>query len=258
MTSQSERIKPEPTWREVRLWRIALLFGIIVGSFAALAASFIAVMWLIAPYRLLHQLAHAEPTAWGVPTPVSDARVAALSGSQLQKFGCSFQVPWETVEREYDFGSAVFLQFRDGARLTLMNPDQIVKSYADLARSGPKERAEYVKLLGEDAIHSSYDLVSVSLRAKPSDVRWWNSRPSHLQTAMRLFEKELVLSDFRSVHPLATSLIRGFQLDRRNGEDFQLLLFDAKDRQYEIDLFGNRERRNDTGSGERRIRFSCH
>jgi hypothetical protein len=239
MLSQTEPTKPKPAWREVRIWRVALLFFLIVGSLAALAATILAVMWIVAPYRLLHQLAHTEPTAWKVPTPLSDTRVAAAAGSRIQKFGCLFQVPWERVEREYDFGSAVFLQFRDGAPLTLMNPDQTVKSYADLAKTGPKERAEFVKLFGKDAIRSNYDLVSASLRAKPSDVRWWNSRRSHLQTAMRLIEKELVLIDFRSVHPLAATSIRGFQLDRTNGEDFQLLLFDAKNRQYEIDLFGN-------------------
>jgi hypothetical protein len=240
VTSRTDQQKPRPHWREVKLHRVVLLFVIVVGGLWALAAATGFVIWFIRPYVIVGEFFRGESFLDNVPAPLKDTSVATLTGLRIEKYGCSFQVPWDTIEKQYDSGSVALLDFRGGAGLMLISPDDGVQSFADMAKKGPQEHAAFAALVGEDAIRSSYDLDRAALYARPSDVRWWNSRHAHIQLIELLVEKDvLLMSSFPTAHPLATTSVRGFQFDGKDGQRFRLFLFDAKDRKYEIDLRSN-------------------
>lgn len=239
MTTQAEQRKPKPNWREVRLHRVALALAIILSAvwLAPFPVHFIA--WYTYPYEFVLEISR-DPLVWITPTPLPDTQVATLTGLRVQKFGFSFQVPWENVEPQtHDSDYVEFLDFEGGTHLMLENPDRSLKSLADLAKVEPTQRTSFAALLGADAIRSSFDLDSAALNAKPSDVHWWNSRSMQARSFMLLNEKWMLLMGFQSVHAVASSSIRGFQFDGKNGKHCKLLLFDAKDRQYEIELLGD-------------------
>jgi hypothetical protein len=232
--------KPKPHWREVQLHRVALLFVIVVGGLWALAAAASFVVWFVSPYVILRQFSRGEPFLANAPSPLNDTSVATLTGLRIEKYGCSFQLPWDTLEKQYGSGSVTFLDFRGGAGLMLIGPDDGVQTFADMAKKGPEQHAAFAALVGEDAIRSNYDLDRAALYARPSDVRWWNSRHAHIQLFELMIQKEvLLMSSFPAAHPLAAGSVRGFQFDGKDGRAFRLLLVDAQDRRYELDLRSN-------------------
>lgn len=236
MTAQTDPTRPRPHWREVKLHRVALLFVLIVGGLYALGALVSLGIWFIQPYVMVGEFFPGESSLGNVPTPLSDTGVAKLTGPRIEKYGCSFQVPWDNVEKQYDGQSVAMIDFRDGG-VMLVDPDDPLQSFADMARKGPQEHAAFAALLGENAIRSNYDLDRAVLYARPGDVRWWNSRRAHVQIFELMVQKSVLLtSAFPAAHPVATASVRGFQFDSKGGRAIRLLLFDARDRKYEIDL----------------------
>jgi hypothetical protein len=233
----SAATKAKTHWREVKLRRVALLFVIIVGGSYAVAAAARFAIWFIQPWVIAGEFTRGQSTLDNVPTPLKDTSISTLTGLRIEKYGCSFQVPWDSIEKQYVSGSVAFVNFSVGTRLMLRGPDDAVPSFADMAKHGPKEHAALAALFGEDAIRSNYDLDHAALYARPSDVRWWNSRRVHVQQFELLMQKSILLtSNFPTAHPLATASVRGFQFDGKDRRSVRLLLFDGKDRRYQIDL----------------------
>jgi hypothetical protein len=237
VTSQTDQQKPKPHWREVKLRRVALLFVIIVGGLAALKEAADFAIWFIQPYLIDGKFGLDKPFLESVRTPLKETGTATLTGVRIEEYGCSFQVPWNSIEMQYGSGSVTIVRFSGRAGLMLKGPEDSVGSFPDIAKEGPKEHASMAALFGEDAIRSNYHMVRAALYARPSDVRWWNSRRAHIRLFELLVQKDMLLmSSFPTAHPLATAFVRGFQFDDTNDRGTHLLLFDAKDRQYEIDL----------------------
>jgi hypothetical protein len=240
MTPPTEQKNPRPHWREVKLHRVVLLFILIVGGIFVLRQAVGFANWFIQPYLIAGKFGMDKPFLERVPAPLNDTSIATLTGMSIQRYGCSFQVPWDSIEKQYSSDYVAVLRFSGGASLMLTSPDDPVLPFAEIAKKGPQEHAAMAALFGENAIRSDYDLVRAALYARPSDVRWWNSRSAHVRIFELMGQKGiLLLTNSPTAHPLATASVRGFQFDAMDRGGVRLLLFDTKDRRYEIDLFDN-------------------
>ena len=241
-TAQTEQKKRKPHWHEVKLRRVVMLLAIVFASLFAIAGG---LQFVETVFVIPHEISawqKSVPSFESLPTPLHDQQIATLAGIRVERYGYSVQVPWNAIVRESQSDSSDWLLFRAATTdvsMELTDPDRALPDFIDIAKQSPKDWAEFTAIMGQDAMRSNFDLTQVALSARPENVHWWNSRRSRSRSNMLLMVKVLVAHEARSIYPVAGNSVRGWQFGDAGNPELRLLLFDAQDRQYQIDLSGN-------------------
>jgi len=97
------------------------------------------------------------------------------------------------------------------------------------------------RILGAKTLSSNYDLMAAAVQSRPNDVKWWNSRVQLTGSLLLHMQKDMELVKFKSIHPVASGSVRGFQFGDPDVAPYsvRLELFDNYDRHYQIVLNGS-------------------
>lgn len=223
-------------WREVKLRRVIALLAICCGGLWLLYAGFAIVEWTVRPWLLARWADQSSQHLNTLPAPLPDTTVATLTGARIDHFGYSIQLPWTQIARDRTHPGMDFISLAGRGGVMLKDPTDPSASLTDMAKQSPAARAELEKLVSARDLQSGYAEMAAELAATPQDVHWWNSRHAHLRSYMLLMQKSMLLMPSVRVHPVAANSIRGFQFGDPSDETIHLILFDAKDRRYEIFL----------------------
>jgi hypothetical protein len=174
------------------------------------------------------------------PTPLKDMTVERLSGPRIERFGFSFQVPWNEMLTNHSGKDAASLGFEGGAAVLLFDPASAVDGAKIERGTTDKDHALMNLVLGTKALSSNYDLMAAAVQATPNDVKWWASRVHNTGSLLLLENKNMDLVDVNSIHPVTAGAVRGFQFGDPDTAPYvvSLKLFDSSDRQYWILITG--------------------
>jgi hypothetical protein len=175
-----------------------------------------------------------------LPTPLLDTSVAELKGLRIEKFGFSFQVPWNDVNRDSTATTGAAIFFKDGAGLLLFDPSSGVNAVEILKGNTTGQTELMTKVLGSQALSSNYELMAAEVLATPADVKWWVGRVRNTRNITLLMNKGMNLGDANTIHRISGKDVRGFQYGDPGLAPFlvRLSLFDTLDRQDEIVISG--------------------
>lgn len=190
---------------------------------------------LIACYIAQHSFADGENLSI-VPTPPPNTGTATLTGLRVKTFSFSFQVPWQKIDNRRKFKALDTMSFKDGASVMIFNPSTEVDTLAILKGKNGDDRALLQNLLGPASAQSNYGLLSTALATVPAQSKWWKPLSNNVRIMTLLGIKSMDMHRCRSIHPIAANSLRGFQFDDPDAEVVHLVLFDQRDRKYEITL----------------------
>lgn len=196
--------------------------------------------WMVWHFNRQFNEEHANLSI--IATSLKDSTIAALSGTRIEKFGYSFQVPWAAVENEHAGKEVVSLRFNKGcAALLVFDPSSAIDGARLMQGSTARDHSIMNRILGAKTLSSNYDLMAAAVRARPDDVKWWNSRVQLAGSLIMLVQKSTDLVDVDSIHPVAIGSVRGFQFGDSDTAPYfvRLELFDNSDRHYRIWINGN-------------------
>ena len=233
--------RPELKWWQVR-WgffgrgakRIGLWLAIALAAGWTLMAAGRYIYGFFAPWYLI-QDEGKEPSAWVVPTPLSDQSVAQLTGTRVEAYGYSIQTPWSDQPEIRRFKSITLATFHETkAGMMLYDPaEETTEDYPVKYGSDPDIR----KLYSDQDRSSFYQLTADEFAAVPSQARWWTRR-ENVRLFMLLMDKQIEILDFRSVHNIDAGALRGFQLGDPAKPPYRVLikLFDPHDRRTQLEI----------------------
>jgi hypothetical protein len=175
-----------------------------------------------------------------VPTALRDTTVAKLSGPRIDRFGFSFQVPWDTVVVDHPGNQVAAIGFKSGASMMVFDPAAAIDSAQIMRGNTAHDRSLMNRIVGAKGLSSNYDLLSAAVQSTPNDVEWWASRAHNAGAFILLENKDMELVEVNSIHPVAAGAMRGFQFGDPDTAPYvvQLKLFDGFDRQYWITISG--------------------
>jgi hypothetical protein len=176
-----------------------------------------------------------------LPTPLKDTTAEKLSGLRVEKFGFSFQLPWDDVATDRTGKGAAALNFKGGADVLVFDPASAVNSVKIMREGAGGQQSILNRVFGAKTLSSNYDLMAAEVGATSNDVEWWVSRARNIRTFILLEDKLTELGETgKSIHPLASSTVQGFQFGDPDAAPYivRLELFDSLDRRYEIVLTG--------------------
>jgi hypothetical protein len=222
--------KPRSWMQRVRPLLIILFVGWVIYSTA---------MHIMVWY-VVRQLSQDQPSLWVVPSPLKDATVAKLSGMNVEKFGYSFQVPWEATVTDHTSKSIAGLSFKGGASVLIFDPAGAVNTAKLSQGTTAQQHSAMNRILGANALRSNYDLMAAEVLATPDDARWWYSRVGLARALILLEGKDIEMNEGTSIHPVALGAVRGFQFGDPDVAPYtvNLKLFDGSDRKYWISING--------------------
>jgi len=235
MDTSAEFSKPKKSW-----WRSAL----------RIAACFLAV-WLISqeviafmPWYFARQMGRDYPRLSMVPHALNDTSVAPLNGAKIEKFGCSFQVPWAEISNSRDAQTIATLSFKSGASLLLFDPAGGLKISDALRASFAKKGMSFERMFGRDATQTNYDFVMAAARTTPEQIHFFASRYENARDFIFLTNK---LDDSptsgNAFYEIEQGEMRGLQIGDPAVAPFdvQLNLFDRQDRNFKLWLTARKD-----------------
>jgi hypothetical protein len=203
---------------------LLLVDGLVSAAFYQLAP------WLTARH------VYREMNMNQIPTSLSDQKVTPLSGSRIENYGFSIQVPWnEPAFERKQRGVFVVAYLSHGAGIMIVDP------------SGPIDSAKAIRMIavanklpevGKSI--SNYDLMAESMAATPDQVKWWRPPLQNARSLTLLEMKGIALRDFHALYQLNFGEWRGFQEGNPARAPFrvQLELFDGADQHLGILISG--------------------
>ena len=204
----------------------------------------VCVAWLVyqevmacIPWYFARKMSRDFPRLSLTPRPLSDTSVANLTGMQIERFGCSFQVPWTGLDRERGGKSAVVMLFKSGAGLVLSDPAQQLDIVHTMQKEFAKKGIDFEWMLGRDAVKSNYDYLMASVRMVPAQIHLLASRRSNAHDMILLSAKLAnVPTVGNALYEIQQGEMRGIQIGDPSIAPFdvRLELFDERDRHYEL------------------------
>jgi hypothetical protein len=159
---------------------------------------------------VLKKLSDASPLLGSVPQTLQDTAISTTPGKMASQFGFQFEVPCSDIKRTLQHGHMVSFQCTDKRTLTFYDPD--------FSKAEPYHRA-------------TYDSISYSLRALPSQLSLVHSRTSNERLLGLLVEKSGHVGVAQGhIFSVERPNFRGFQMGDPSGSFLTNFdLFDSKD-----------------------------
>ncbi len=202
------------------------------------------VAWLIyqevvacIPWYFARKMAREYPRLGKVPHPLNDTRIAELEGMQIERFGCSFQVPWTELADVKDGKTVAAMSFKSGAGLVLVDPATQVDSVGAMRAELTKKGISPERMFGLDAVGSNYDFMMAAVHTTPDQVRLFDFRLKNARGMILLANKlSMVPSGNEGLYDMRQGEMRGIQIGDPSVAPFsvRLELFDMNDRHYEL------------------------
>jgi hypothetical protein len=220
------RVKRKKSWK-VRVVSILIVLG------AVWLVYVVAMNWMA--WHFAQEAGQAHQNLRVVPTPLRDNAIEELKGRRVEKFGFSFQVPWNETERETN-GSSVAVLTSKEAGLVLFDPVTEGDGAKIMRGKTIQEFRLMTKVFGSRTLSSNYELMAAAVQTTPSNVRWWAGRSRNVRNLILLMDKSLDLADATAIHEIHRGSMRGFQFGDPSTPPYQvnLNLFDESDRHYKI------------------------
>lgn len=180
-----------------------------------------------------------------VPTPLMDTSVAELSGSRVDKFGFSFQIPWRVLERDQTTKSIAVMSFSDGSGLLIFDPAAEPNGVKIMRGTTARQQKLMSDVLGSRTLSSNYELMASEVLSTPAEVKWWATRAQNTRAGILLTNKSLNMHDATVIHKIGSATVRGFQYGDPNILPFlvQIDLFDRADNHYKLIISGKGQNR---------------
>ncbi len=214
-------------------WRSALRWVLCLG-----------VIWLVyqeamacLPWYFARQIGQSYPGLSVVPGPLKDMRVSPLKGMQIERYDCSFQVPWTELASAKDAKTVALMSFKAGGSLTFFDPKATVASLQLIRPEIEKKGMNFEGLFGREMARSNYDFAMAAARITPNQIRLIDSRRSNARDIILLTIK---LSESPrsgdAFYEVQQGEMRGLQIGDPSVAPFnvQLELFDTEDRLYTV------------------------
>jgi hypothetical protein len=189
------------------------------------------------PWYFARKMSRDYPRLSVTPHPLSDTTVANLTGMQIERFGCSLQVPWTGLDREKGGKSVVVMLFKSGAGLVLFDPAQQVDIVQTMQAAFAKEGIDFERMFGRDAVKSNYEYMMASVRTVPAQIHLFASRRSNARDMILLTAKLTnVPTEGNALYEIRQGEMRGIQIGDPTIAPFnvRLDLFDERDRHYAL------------------------
>jgi hypothetical protein len=173
-----------------------------------------------------------------MPSPLPDLRVDELKdGAVVDGFGYSLRFPATKVVMRHEFNALLSVGFEGGASVLLMNPED-TKELSMFVAGDAEQRRAMGQMVGSDAVSSKYAMLSAELCESPKEVKFFQTRFSHVREMMLLNFKQLAIPQgTTAIYAVTRGEMRGFQIgDPRTSRIVKLELFDDLDRQIELIL----------------------
>jgi hypothetical protein len=217
-----------------RSWKERVV-SILIALGACWFIYFVVMNWMVWHYA--RQTVEAHQNLHVVPTPLRDNSVEELKGQRVEKFGFSFQVPWNEMEHETNAKSAALLTFKDGG-LILFDPAAEPDSVKIMQGKTMQQFRVMTKVLGSQTLSSNYELMAAEVQATPTDVRWWAGGSRNTRSLILLMNKSLDLANATAIHEIHQGNMRGFQFGDPDTPPYRvdLDLFDVSDRRYKMSI----------------------
>lgn len=218
--------KRKKSWKQ-RVVSILIVLGAVWFVYV------VAMNWMF--WHFAREVGQAHQNLRVVPTPVRDNTIEELKGQRVEKFGLSFQVPWNETERETNGSSVAVLTSKD-AGLILFDPAAELDGAKVMRGKTMQELRIMTNVFGSQTLSSNYEFMAAAVQATPSDVRWWAWRAQNIRSLTLLTYKSLDLRDGTAIHEIHRGSMRGFQFGDPSTPPYQvnLELFDESDRHYKI------------------------
>jgi hypothetical protein len=196
---------------------------------------FVAMNWLVWHYA--REIGEAHQNLHVVPTPLRDNSIEELKGQRVEKFGFSFQVPWNKMEHETNAKTATLLTFKDSG-LIFFDPAAEPDSVKIMQGKTMQQFRVMTKVLGSQTLSSNYKLMAAEVKATPTDVRWWAGDLRNTRSLILLMDKSLDLANATAIHEIYRGNMRGFQFGDPDSPPYRvdLDLFDESDRRYKMSI----------------------
>ncbi len=181
-----------------------------------------------------------------LPKPVPDTSVAELAGSRIERFGFSFQVPWENVEQDRTAKSIAVVSFKEGGELLIFDPVFEADGAKNMRGTTSQQQKVMSDVLGSRTLSSNYDLMAAEVQATPAEVKWWATRTQNTRNIIMLMNKSTNIGDADVIYTISSSSMRGFQYGDPSVPPYvvKLDLFDGADKHYKIMVTGKNQHRS--------------
>jgi hypothetical protein len=177
------------------------------------------------------------PPLWEVPRPLADATVSAAPGTVLAYFGYEFEVPWVGIKKETNEGRWVKVTFQSGQVVSFFNPNYFQD---DILLLGAKWQPNvFRQAFGLHPSGSKYEHLKAALSISPSRLSPFRSHRVFAQYRVYLQTKSIWFEHIGLVDIFAvqSTTYKGFETSAiSRGGGVEILLFDAADRRFGIDV----------------------
>lgn len=239
---QEKKQRQRPSWRRVAAMLLFTICALYLG------------MWLISQFTLwkeAKEVAVFNPAEALTPVALTDTSIASIdSGTRIDRFGYSFQIPSEKVKLSHDYKGMTMFKFEDGLFLLIDEPSGYMDFLSPLDKSKPQERlqasTELADLIGPEAVRSHYDYTLTELNARPSEISLFHSRRTNARVLVLLTGKSMAMQQgTTAIYRISTANFRGFQFGDPHlaPTSIELLLFDAHDQPLKLLLKASKEGR---------------
>ena len=219
----------------VKLWRVAVLLCLVMFGLWFLS--------VVGTHIMVWRYARAEsayPGADIMPQSLPDKRIANLSnGTNISAFGFSFRVPWPKVAFRNDGKSFVFTKFESGAIVSVWDQSQTPIGPGIPAGASNSQTEDMNRFFGRKAVASRYGYFKAMMDASPRDISFFHPRANG-KAMVLLALKSIHVQKATAVYLVASTSVQGYQIGdpEKLPKAIQLILFDAKDREYCLILHG--------------------
>jgi hypothetical protein len=238
-------------WRPAAriLSKFAVVSGKILGVLCVLAVIACGVLYVLSPWLASSRLGNFDPRLRLIPAEPPSKSQATLSNTTIDRYGFEFQIPKDATLSSTSFKYMTILQFPSGA-MRINNPSRDQREWTPILVVRDDKQAQ--KLLGNELLHSNFNLIQAAMLTTPDQVKWWRFRSSQNERAdSLLLAKFLIVENSFPIQALTSSSIysisagemRGFQFGDPTTPPYEvhLDLFDKSDRHLALDIVAARE-----------------
>src|SRR5271156_3251827 len=193
---------------------------------------------------LLLRPADDPPRGWGsVPRPLGDTAISTAEVSSLSFYGYRFEVPWKEIDKQWDDGRTVRVQFKTGETLRFNNPECFQNNPIN-SKAVNDDRDHFGIAFGKGISESKYEQLKAVLSATPGQFSLFRSH-TEFARVLALLEIKGVWFEHNTAAPdifsFATDTFRGFEFSglSQGWQNVTLHLFDKTDHWFQINIQGD-------------------
>ena len=195
---------------------------------------------------LLLRPADDPPRGWSsVPRPLGDTAIstAEVKVSNLSFYGYRFEVPWKEIDKQWDDGRTVRVQFKTGETVQFNNPEYFQDNPIN-SKAVNDDLDHFGIAFGKGISESKYEQLRAVLSATPGQFSPFRSHTEFARVLVLLELKGLWFEHNTAapgIFSFATDTFRGFEVSglSRGWQNVTLHLFDKTDHWFRINIQGD-------------------